>query len=439
VADVPVTHAALRDQICEALPLLEPFRWRLLRVPFDLSNPYWIDAPNLDLDYHVQRIAVPAPGGAREFAEIISRIASVGLERDRPLWQVWFVEGLADGHVAYVTKVHHSLADGMASELLLAEAFGEQPGDTPMGPDQPVQSDRVPSWWRLFRLGISDLARLIAAFPGLVLHTARVTRRSRRQMRGHSEVPVKPFTSTHTRFDEALTPHRWLAYETFDLAEIKTVAHAFGTGVNDVVVAMAAGALRSYLSAHDELPDTSLTAAIPVSVRSPDEARVWGNRTATWYVALATTEQDPAERLQAIMRSTRAARFEMEASDPKLQFAWAEYWRLFRLVTFGVPKLARRFIGRPSYNAIVSSVPGPTAPLYRHGARLVQMISMGPLVEGIGVNFTGWSYAGEMTIAVMACREHAPDIWDLCAALPTSLEELSAAAEALPKASPASA
>ena len=167
-------------------------------------------------------------------------------------------------------------------------------------------------------------------------------------------------------------------------------------------------------------------------MRKPDETQAWGNRVASWYVTLATDVADPVARLREIARSTRAARAELEATDPELQHAWAEYWRLFRLVTFGVPKLVRPFVGRPSYNAIVSSVPGPAVPLYRHGARLVHMISMGPLVEGIGVNFTGWSYAGEMTIAVMACRERAPDIWDLAAGLRTSLDELIAAVDALP-------
>ena len=174
-----------------------------------------------------------------------------------------------------------------------------------------------------------------------------------------------------------------------------------------------------------------------MSVRRPDETQPWGNRVASWYVTLATDIDDPVTRLRAIVRSTRAARAELEATDPELQHAWAEYWRMFRLVTFGVPKLVRPFIGRPSYNAIVSSVPGPAVPLYRHGARLVHMISMGPLVQGIGVNFTGWSYAGEMTVAVMSCREHAPDIWDLAAALRTSLDELSAAVSEPPRPGPA--
>lgn len=429
-ADMPVTYEALRDQIGEALPLLEPFRWRLVRVPFDLGHPYWVDAPNLDLDYHVQRVAVPAPGGPREFAEAISRIASTGLERDRPLWQVWFVEGLADGQVAYVTKVHHSLADGMASERLLAEAFAERPDHTPMGAGEALEAEVAPGWWRLLGLGIADTLRMIAALPLLLLRTARAARRGREHARGRSDPATKPFAGPHTRFDEPLTPHRWFAYEIFDLAEIKKVSHAFGAGVNDVLLAMSAGALRTYLHAHGELPVASLTAAVPVSVRKPDEARTWGNRIATWFVTMATDIDDPATRLQTITRATRAARAEMEATDPELQHSWSEYWRLFRIVTLGVPRMARPFIGRPSYNAIVSSVPGPEVKLYRHGAQLVHMISMGPLVEGIGVNFTGWSYAGEMAVAVMACREHAPDIWELAGALRTSLDELVAAAEA---------
>lgn len=435
-ADMPVTSDALREQIREALPLLEPFRWRLVRVPFDLGHPYWIDAPHLDLDYHVQRVAVSAPGGPREFAEVISRIASVGLERDRPLWQVWFVEGLAGGQVAYVTKVHHSLADGVASERLLAEAFADRPDHTPMGGTEALEAESPPGWWKLLGLGIADVMRMLVALPALLLRTARAARRGRAHLRrdtdrsDRSESGTRPFAGPHTRFDEPLTPYRWFAYETFDLAEIKRVGRAFGASVNDVVLAMAAGALRAYLHAHGELPEASLTAAVPVSVRKPGEERTWGNRVATWYVTLATDVPDPTARLRAIMRNTRAARAELEATDPELQHAWAEYWRLFRLVTLGVPKVARPFIGRPSYNAIVSSVAGPRVPLYRHGARLVHMISMGPLVEGIGVNFTGWSYAGEMTIAVMACREHAPDVWDLAGALRTSLDELSAAAEA---------
>jgi diacylglycerol O-acyltransferase / wax synthase len=423
-ADTSLDYDALRDQIREALPLLEPFRWRLVRVPLDLGHPYWIDAPDLDLDYHVQRVVLRAPGGRRELAAAISDIAAAGLDRDRPLWQVWFVEGLADGQVAYIAKVHHSLADGVASARLLSAAFADRPGDTTMGPGGPLRTDPVPGRFRLLTLGLADALRMLLGLPRLLVRTARAVRHARTHARARDQAGVRPFKGPHTRFDEPLTASRALAYETFDLADIKRVSHAFGVSVNDVTLAMASGALRGYLDDRGELPPQPLTAAVPVSVRGPDEMTAWGNRVASWYVTLATDVEDPADRLRAIGRSTREARAELEATDPELQHAWAEYWRMFRLVTFGLPKLVRPFTGRPSYNAIVSSVRGPAVPLYRHGARLVHMISMGPLVEGLGVNFTGWSYADEMTIAVMACREQAPDIWDLAAGLRTSLDEL---------------
>jgi diacylglycerol O-acyltransferase len=177
-ADTPVDYNALREQISEALSLLEPFRWRLVRVPFDIGHPYWVDAPDLDLDYHVQRVALSAPGRHREFAEAISSIASVALERDRPLWQVRFVEGLADGQVAYITKVHHSLADGVASERLLSIAFADRRDHTPMGSLEPLHAEPMPGRFRLLALGVVDALRMLVGLPVLLLRTARVARRA---------------------------------------------------------------------------------------------------------------------------------------------------------------------------------------------------------------------------------------------------------------------
>ncbi len=429
-ADAPVTYEALKEQMRETLPLLEPFRWRLVRVPFNLAHPYWVDVgdTDLDIDYHVQRAMVSSPGGPRELAEVISMIASVGLDRDHPLWQVWFVEGLATGHVAYVAKVHHALADGMSSARLLADIGTELADDTTMSASTGLLGEPIPGRSAMFRRGLLDFWRLVLGFPALLARTWRYSRALQTRSRAGEPRAAKPFSGPHTRFDRPLTPNRRFAYETFVLDDIKSVARTFDVRVTDVVAAMASGAVRRYFERHDELPDRSLTAAIPVSVRKPEEERLWGNRVASWYVSLATDIVDPVERLDAIACGTRAARAELEATDPELQHRWAEYWRLFRLTTFAFPKMARPFVHRPSYNVIVSTVPGPPKPLYRHGAQLVHVISMGPLVEGIGINFTSWSYAGEMTIAVMSCREHAPDLWDLTGDLRASLEELTVAA-----------
>jgi diacylglycerol O-acyltransferase / wax synthase len=431
-SDAPVTYDALRDQMQDALPLLEPFRWRLVKVPLNIAHPYWADVDRVDIDYHIRRAAVRPPGGSRELADVISTIASTGLDRDRPLWQVWFVEGLAGGHVAYVAKVHHSLADGMSSARLLAEIATERADATPMPPSRDLVGESIPGRTMMFRRGLHDLVRMLLDLPSLLLRTWRFSRALHARTRAGEPHAAKPFAGPHTRFDRPLTPNRAFAYETFALSDIKVVAKAFEARVTDVVLAMASGALRRYFLRHGELPDRSLTAAIPVSVRKPEEAREWGNRIASWYVALATDVEDPVERMHAIVRGTHAARAELDATDPELQHRWAEYWRLFRLATFAFPQMARPFLHRPSYNVIVSTVPGPPRPLFRHGARLVHVISMGPLVEGMGINFTGWSYAGEMTIAVMACREHAPDLWDVTADLRASLDELKVAALTTP-------
>ncbi|MDQ1519215.1 MAG: diacylglycerol O-acyltransferase / wax synthase, partial [Actinomycetota bacterium] len=200
--------------------------------------------------------------------------------------------------------------------------------------------------------------------------------------------------------------------------------NAYDCTVNDVFLALASGALRRYLAEHGSIPRRTLTASVPVSTRTKEDTVAWGNRLTTWYVELATNVADPVERLHRIHDNMRASRAALE-DIRDLQHEWVEFWPLFKAFVFGLPRLVAPFVGhRPSYNVIVSNVAGPPRPLYRHGARLAHLISMGPLVEGLGLNFTGWSYVDEMTVAVMGCREHVPDIWELAAGLRASLDEL---------------
>lgn len=423
-ADAEVSFAALREQMTEALPLLAPYRWKLARVPLDIGHPYWVDAHNLDLDYHIRSMSLRAPGGSRELAEAISVIGSVGLARQHPLWQIWFVDGLANGHVAYVTKVHHALADGLASEHLLGQVFGEHPLDTPIG-DIDVSSDEVgPRPMRLLVLGIVDLASMLARLPMLMARALRGALRVRARGRSGVTPAAKPFRGPHTRFDDRLTANRCLAFETFDLADLKRAGKPTGASVTEVMLAMATGALRTHLESRGELPREPLTATVPVSIRQAHEPQDWGNRVASLYLALPTDVANPVERLRRIIHNARAAKDELDTMGPELQHAWAEYWRLFRVVMFGVPKVVRTFVGKPTFNAIVSSVRGPESARYRHGARLVTVISMGPLIEGIGINFTGWSYDAKMTIAVMTCPDRAGEVWEIVDAMKASLNEL---------------
>ena len=427
-AAVPVTFDAFHEQMREAVDLLEPLRWRLVTTPGNLGHPSWVETEVETLAPHLHRLSLAPPGGRRELCEAISRIAEMPLDRDRPLWEVWFVDGLDGGGVAYVAKVHHSLADGISSGELLAAAFTAAPGDTPIASRSPVV-DRVPTRREQWRSTLGELAGMVWRLPKLLGQTIAAAVRSRRFRRSAGVAAhAKPFAGPHTCFDAPLTPRRAFAYESFDLATIKTIGRASGATVTDVLLAMAGGALRGLLLDQGVLPERTLTAAVPVSVRRPDEHHTWGNRVASWYLPLATDVAEPLDRLRAVSASARRARSELAAMGPELQHSWAEYWRLFRLVTFGLPRLARRVVGRPSYNAIVSSVRAADEPLYRHGARLDRLISVGPLVEGIGVNFTAWSYAGELTVAMLACADHIDDIWDLAGALRAGYDDLVVAA-----------
>jgi WS/DGAT/MGAT family acyltransferase len=419
----PVTFAAFRRQMREAVKRLEPLRWRLVRTPWDLGHPSWVETAVEDLDAHLHHLTLPEPGGRRELCAAVSTITELPLAPGRPLWEVWFVDGLESGRVAYVAKVHHALADGLSSGELLAAAFTTT-APTAAGdafPVTDVEPDRSDQW----RTARREVAAMTRRLPGLLVHTIGAARRARRFRRVIGrEAHAKPFAGPHTRFDAPLTTRRAFAYESFDLMTVKAVGRAHGATVTEVILAMVGAALRHYLIARGELPARTLTATVPVSVRRPEERFTWGNRVASWYLPLGTDVADPVARLRAISVHARDAREELAISDPELQHEWAEYWRLFSLVTVGLPRLVRRFSGRPSYNVIVSSIKASERQLARDDARLVQLVSVGPLVEGIGVNFTAWSYAGELTVALLTCADHVDDVWDLATGLRAGLEEL---------------
>jgi diacylglycerol O-acyltransferase len=435
VVDTSGAHAALtfeefRRAFEGGLSLIPPFQWRLVSMPLRLAHPRWYYDPNLDLDYHLRRAAVPAPGGPRELAEVISHIASTGLERDRPLWQMWFVEGLEHGHIAFVTKLHHSVADGSSSAQILLDAFQRSPEDHVQWPPHESQvAEPVPPRWRLLLQGLWELAVLIAGLPRLAWRALRMGWIVLQRRRAGLPRPVSAFDGPRVRFNRRLTPHRWFATVDVPLASFKKVKGAFGCTLNDVFIAVCSGAIRRYLDLHGELPMQSLTAYVPVSIRKKEELRAYGNRLTNWHADLATSVDDPVERLRRIQRSTAAARDQSKAADPELFNDYMDYWWLYRITSRLVPKIVRLISGRPAFNVILSNVHGPDEPLYSEGMKVVALQSMGPIVDYLGLNMTGWSYVDTMSIGVVACREHVPDIWELAERVPEALEELVVAAE----------
>src|SRR3954449_1607644 len=256
----PYSFAAFRDYIDSRMPLVPAFRRKLATVPLNLSRPYWVEDPDFDLDYHLHRIAVPAPAGDKETADVVAEILSRPMDRARPLWEMWIVEGRKDGLIAIVSKVHHSSIDGITGANMMAELFDLEPDAPPrVAPQQDSwEPERKPSEIELLSRAVFDMVSrpvgVVKLLPGTLLGLAKILNR---RTRGAPGMPA-PFTAPRTSFNATLTPHRIVSFVNVSLDDVKTVKNAFDVKVNDVVIAVASGALRKYIDARDELPDRAL-------------------------------------------------------------------------------------------------------------------------------------------------------------------------------------
>jgi WS/DGAT/MGAT family acyltransferase len=428
----------VRELLRERMNLLPPFRRRLVTVPFELHNPLWVEDPNFDLDYHVRHTALPAPGGPRELAALTAEIAGRPLDRSRPLWEIWFVEGLESDRVAVISKVHHSSIDGMSGVELIANLYDFE-ADPPARADDARTSDRhvdhVPGDPELLAHAVVSLARqpllMARALRRLVRSATRVAQRAREQT---TNVAV-PLTAPRLTMNGTITPHRKIAFSSVALADIKTVKNAFNVKVNDVVLAVAAGALRTYLAGRGELPDRPLVATIPTSVRTEEQKADMGNRVSAMFAGLPVELDDPVERLLSVHQSTIGAKQMHEDIGGQTLQEWADlaspalFSRVMRV--YSGLRLADRH--RPIHNLVISNVPGPAFALYFAGAKLVAMYPMGPIFDGAGLNLTVMSYQDHVDFGFLVCRELVPDVDDLAGAVPDALAELVKAAEALDK------
>jgi diacylglycerol O-acyltransferase len=409
------------------LPRLAAFRRRPVGIPLGLGHPLWIDAPRLDLDYHLHHERLPAGSGEEALDELLGRIASEPLDRERPLWQIFFVEGLPGGCVAYVTKLHHAVADGVASAALVLHALQEDPQPAALPtPYEGGQEPVPPAAERLLRSLGRELRRQ-RELPSLLARSIRDVR-SGLQRRAGLPVPPRAFTSPPTRFNRPLSPSRICAHVRLPLSGLREAKSGLDCTLNDVYLAIVGGALRSYLERHGELPEEPLSAAVPVSARREGDDPLFGNATAYWFATTASHLADPLERLRAVAESTRVARVLFAERDPRLPLEWLDHWPLRRLYLDGLSWLGGALLQRPAYNVIVSNVRGPSRPLYNDGARLAGLYSIGPLTLQQGLNFTAWSYLDDFTVGLHACRDAVPDLRSLADALPVELEALLQAA-----------
>lgn len=407
---------------------VEPLRWQLRRPR--LGRPWWLECRHLDPDYHVHRVTAAAPGGDRELSTEISKLNVDRLDRDRPAWQLWYIDGLAGGRVALVLKLHHALADGMASLRLLETVFSTDPAAPLPRPGQPLGDESLPS--RLTWARTLAWHQVVAAvrFPKLLARSANTIKTVRARQKAGRPGFAQAFAAPSASFNAPFTSSREFGYLTCDLDTIKNIKSVFGVSVNDVFLAACSGAVRSYLQSRGELTGETLSAVVPVAIRPPGAEIDWGNQVTTWFVELATDIADPVERLRQIASNTRAARGVQDERDQWLFGDWMEYWPLFWFYGRGLPLLGAATKKRPTYNLIASNVPGPKQQLYWGGAPIEKLISVGPIVYPYGLNFTGWSYGKDMTIGMQACGDHVPDIWAIADGIPRALNELAVLAEA---------
>lgn len=424
----------IQDLIASRLHLLPPFHRRLVRVPFDLHHPIWVEDPDFDIIHHVRRVACPAPGGQRELAAICGRITSTPLDRSRPLWEAWVIEGLSGGRFALLTKVHHCAVDGASGAELLVHLFNVERDAPAPPPAPPAPPEQIPSERELVRHAIASRLKQPVEMARLARETAqRLAGVVRRRRDPETIIGGTPLTAPRTRFNGAITARRSVAFARVPLASVKAIRKATGATVNDVVLAICAGTLRSYLARHGELPAQPLVATCPISVRGSEPSRRSSNRVSAMFTSLATDVPDPLARLRAIQSVTRGAKEEHNAIGAEMLQNWAEFAApsLFSLAArlYARMKLADRH--RPVHNLVISNVPGPPFPLYLAGAELVAAYPMGPVFEGAGLNVTVISYMGSLDFGFNADAHSVPDLWDLAGCVETAFEELARAAGVL--------
>jgi diacylglycerol O-acyltransferase len=431
--------AELREAIRQRLPLLPPFRRRIVDVPFGFHHPVWIEDPDFDLDYHVRRVMLPAPGTRRQLEEAIADIASVPLDRRRPLWRMDVFDGLEDDRIAVLVKIHHAVADGLASAALLANVMSSSAVDDDLPVDR-WRPESVPTAGRLLRDALRDHFAQLRNLPRLLRRTLANLRALVRHRRQSSvSTPMPMLHTPRTSFNGALTPRRSFVTASVAVVDIDTVREAFGVTVNDVVLGVVSGGLRAYLLERGELPGLSLVAGVPVAADVPaaDEdvaVRLEGNRVSNLFTSLATDEADPVRRLHRIRDVTNEAKYLQKLMGRETLADWVQYtpprpWAWF-MRQYSGHRIADRH--PPAINLVVSNVPGPPTPLYAAGAELRELYSVGPVLEGIGLNITVWSYLDRYYIGLLGCRDEVPEPWRITDAMQRALAELATAAAQIP-------
>ncbi|MET0453154.1 MAG: wax ester/triacylglycerol synthase family O-acyltransferase [Mycobacterium sp.] len=392
------------------------FRKHPGRLLGGISNVAWAFDKDIDIDYHLRRSALPRPGRVRDLLELTSRLHGTLLDRHRPLWEASLVEGLEDGRFAVYTKIHHSLLDGVSAQRLMIRSMTPDPDDRKirvpwtMGPKARKDSHSSS------RSTLQTITSTVGSLAALAPSTLSVARAALLEQQ-----LTLPFRAPKTMFNVPIGGARRAAAQSWPLARIRAIKSAAGVTVNDVVLAMSAGALRAYLLEQDALPDTPLVAMVPVSLRAENEQDAGGNMVGTILCNLATDVEDPAERLAAIGTSMR---------DNKKVFAELPRTQALALSAFLVSGIALGLVpgfvssAPPPFNIVISNVPGAREPMYWNGARLDGNYPLSIALDGQALNITLTNNADNLDFGLVGCRRSVPHLQRLLLHLEDSLTDL---------------
>ncbi len=428
---------AVRERFAVMVGHLEPLRRKVVTVPFDLDRPYWVEAADFDIDFHVRHLGLAPPGAADQLAEQVARIVGRRMDRSRPLWEAYVIEGLADGRWALLQKTHHATIDG-ASGVIMLKMFTDETRDAEwnlqarewVAEEPPTAGEMLSTAARNMVLNPLRGARLSLGMVRDAANAAGVTSvgalagRARERLgaiagRGRASsapiVRVPMSAAPPTPWNKMVTPHRRFAMRSTALDNLKRLKEATGGTLNDVVMAVCAGALREYLIEHDALPDRPLRAMVPVSIRTGDEDDMWTNRVSGLIADLPTNCADPIERVALCRAAMNVAKEQFELMPADALGQVADYTS--PVVAASAIRLVSRLrladrVNSP-INVVISNVPGPRQPLYFAGARLDAYIPVSTISDGIGLNITVHSYGDRMDFGLISDRDLVPDLWHL--------------------------
>ncbi len=423
----------------QRMDLLPPFRRKLVGATLRLHHPVWVDVPEVDVAAHVSRVHCPEPGDLAALANEVAAFAGRQLDRSRPLWECLVVEGMADDRAAVVLKLHHCAVDGVGAARILGHLFdllpeGRSEAELIGARAAAVAARRPePGIWDVALHTATGLAMrpvntarflptAIRAVTGIVGH-----RRSQADTSGGAV----PMTAPRVHFNGSITGQRVVAYVDVPLEDVKAIKNIVGGTFNDAVTAICGGALRGYLADQGDLPDTSLVAIIPVSVRGGDDD-IAANRTSAMFTLLGTDIEDPVERLKVVRQANLVGRGDQRAAGddllaqvteiapPNTTTAVARFYSSLRLAD-RLPIV---------HNVVISNVAGPPIQIFLAGAKVEGLYPLGPVLEGPGLNITIVSYRDRVGFGLIACADNLPDLAGLAAHFPVAVEQMLEAARA---------